>query len=350
MLLKLSPLAEKRWQRFKSLKRGYYCFHIFLCLILLAGLLEVICSHRALVVRHEGVYYFPSYGAIIPGKTFGLDYDHEVHYRDLKREWKKNNSDNFVILPMIPWGPNEVDLGEGRYPPYPPSVRDKHFLGTDTTGRDILARLLYGFRIAIAFSLMILVATNVLGIVIGCMMGYFGGWFDLLVQRIIEIWVNIPFLYVVMIIASIVVPNFKVLVGIMIFFGWTSMTSYMRTSTYKEKSREYVMAAEASGASTFRVIFRHILPNILSVVITFVPFTVSGGIVSLTSLDFLGFGLPPPTPSWGELLSQGVANISEAPWIVNSVIVAMVIVLSVITFIGEAVREAFDPKMFTYYE
>ena len=312
--------------------------------------LELICSNRALLVHYNGSYYFPSYGQMIPGTQFGKDYHHETNYRELQKDFEKEGGDNFVVMPLIPWGPNEVDLGVGRYPPYAPSSLSQHYLGSDIAGRDILARLLYGFRIAIAFSLGILIATYAMGIMVGCFMGYFGGWFDLLFQRLIEIWVNIPFLYVVMIIASIIVPNFMMLLAIMVFFGWTSITWYMRTSTYKEKAREYVMAAESNGCSTMRVIFKHILPNILSVIITFVPFAVSGGIVALTSLDFLGFGLPPPTPSWGELLSQGVANIGEAPWIVNSVIAAMVIVLSVITFIGEAVREAFDPKMFTYYE
>lgn len=340
----------KRWRRFRSIKRGYYSFLLFCVLLLLSAFLELWVSNRALFVSYKGQWYFPTYGAIIQGETFGLGYQHETNYRDLEQKFAEEESDDWLIMPLIPWGPNEVDLGEGRYPPYPPSFETRHFLGSDTSGRDVFARLLYGFRIAIVFSLVLLVTTYGVGIIFGSLMGYFGGWFDLLFQRLIEIWVNIPQLYVIIILASIIVPNFWSLLGIMVIFGWTSITWYVRTSTYKEKSREYIHAAKALGCSSARVIGKHVLPNILSVIITFVPFSVSSGIVALTSLDFLGFGLPPPTPSWGELLQQGIQNISQAQWIVTSVIAAMIIVLSMVTFIGEAVREAYDPKMFTYYE
>ena len=180
-------------------------------------------------------------------------------------------------------------------------------------------------------------------------MGFFGGKFDLLFQRIIEIWSNVPFLYVIIIIASIVVPNFLMLILIMSIFGWMGITWQMRTITYKEKARDYVLAARALGASHTRIIFKHIIPNTISIIVTYAPFSVSGGIVALTSLDFLGFGLRPPTPSWGELIQQGLANL-DAWWIAGSVISAMFITLLTVTFIGEAVREAFDPKLHTTYE
>jgi len=180
-------------------------------------------------------------------------------------------------------------------------------------------------------------------------MGYWGGWFDLLFQRLIEVWSNVPFLYVVMIVSSIVVPNFWLLIVIMLLFGWMGMTWYMRTVTYRERSKEYVLAARSLGASPLRVIFHHIMPNAVSLIVTFVPFSVTAGISALTALDFLGYGLPPPTPSWGELLQQGKNNL-ESPWIVSSVVCSLVVVLTMITFIGEAVREAFDPKRFTRYE
>ena len=188
-----------------------------------------------------------------------------------------------------------------------------------------------------------------IGITIGCTMGYFGGKFDLIFQRIIEIWDNVPFLYVIIIIASIVIPSFMILLLIMAFFGWIGITWVMRTMTYKEKNREYVMAIRSLGASHARIIFRHIIPNTISVIVTYAPFAISGGIVSLTSLDYLGFGLPAPTPSWGELLSQGWRNM-EAWWIVSSVVAALVITLMTVTFIGEAIREAFDPRLHTSYE
>jgi microcin C transport system permease protein len=176
-----------------------------------------------------------------------------------------------------------------------------------------------------------------------------GGKFDLFFQRIIEIWSNIPFLYVIMIIASIVVPGFWTLIGVMILFGWMSMTWYMRTATYKENSRDYVMAAKAIGATNSSIIFRHIMPNTISIMVTFIPFSIASGITALTALDYLGFGLPPPTPSWGELLRQGTDNL-DAPWIIASVVTGMTLILVIVTYIGEAIREAFDPKKFTTYE
>ena len=180
-------------------------------------------------------------------------------------------------------------------------------------------------------------------------MRYYGGWFDILLQRIIEIWSTVPFLYVVIIISSIVVPNFWWLIGIMVIFGWMGMTWTVRTVTYKEKARDYVLAARALGATDLRIIFRHILPNTVSLIVSYIPFSISGGIVALTSLDYLGFGLPPPTPSWGELLQQAWANFS-AWWLGFSVIGAMVATLVAVTFVGEAIREAFDPKLHTVYE
>ena len=180
-------------------------------------------------------------------------------------------------------------------------------------------------------------------------MGFWGGAFDLLFQRLIEIWSNVPFLYVIMIVASVIIPSFWTLAFIMVIFGWMGMTWDMRTATYKEKAREFVEAAKALGASNKRMIFRHILPNTVSIIVTFIPFSIATGVTALTALDYLGFGLPPPTPSWGELLSQGTSNL-QAPWIVTSVVFAMTIVLLMVTYIGEAVREAFDPKRFTFYE
>ncbi len=349
-MFRLDPLTRKKIQRFKSIRRGYYSFVLFVVLVLLSVFAELLVNSRALVVHYNGDWFFPTYGAVIPGKVFGLDYDYETNYRDLKKRFDaESDSGNFVILPPIPYNAYENDLRDGEYPPFPPSIEDRHYLGTDTTGRDVAARLIYGFRTAIFFSLILLFASYLIGVSIGAAMGYFGGLFDLLFQRIIEIWTNIPFLYVIMIVSSIMIPNFLTLILIIVFFGWTGMTWYMRTSTYKEKAREYVMAARALGASNSRIIFRHILPNTVSIIVTFVPFSVANGIIALTSLDYLGFGLPPPTPSWGELLAQGSANL-DAIWIVSSVVVTMTVILVMVTFVGEAIREAFDPKKFTTYE
>jgi microcin C transport system permease protein len=351
----LTPSSKRQLARFKSIKRGYWSFIIFSALIFLSVFLELLISERALVVKYNDKYYFPTYGQQIPGLQFGLDYEYETNYRELKAKLA-GSPDHFVILPLVPWGPLENDL-EARfdanskrlYPPFAPDIGRKHYFGTDSTGRDILARLFYGFRIAIAFSIFLLFINYIVGIAIGCFMGWFGGRTDLYLQRFIEVLSNIPFLYVVMIVASIVTPTFFSLALIMAAFGWINMTWYMRTATYREKARDYILAARSLGASDTRIIFKHIIPNSLALIITFIPFSISGGIVSLTSLDFLGYGLPAPTPSWGGLLDEGVRNLS-AHWIITSVVTAMVIILVVVTFMGEAIREAFDPKKHTTYE
>jgi microcin C transport system permease protein len=252
-------------------------------------------------------------------------------------------------MPVVPWGPYYNDAVDGILRARAPDFERGHYLGTDSTGRDILARLVYGFRTAMLFAIAFTVLTYLIGVGIGCAMGYFGGVFDLLFQRIIEIWSNVPFLYMVIIIFSVIPATFSVgarigiLLMIMVLFSWTGLTYYMRTATYKERERDYAAAAQVLGAGTSRIIFRHILPNTVATMVTFVPFTVVGAITAITALDFLGFGLPPPTPSIGEMLKQGTANLTTAPWIVTSAFAALVIILLLVTFIGEAVREAFDP-------
>jgi microcin C transport system permease protein len=347
--VKFNPLTLKKIKRFKSIKRGYYCFILFLIMILFSLFAELLVNNRALVVRYQGKFYFPTYGQIIPGKSFGLNYEYETNYRQLARRFQAEGSRNWVIMPVVPFNAYENDLRQDRFPPFAPSIDDRHYLGTDAIGRDVVARLVYGFRIAIFFSLALLIANYTIGVSIGSAMGFWGGKFDLFFQRIIEIWSNVPFLYVIIIISSIMVPNFFMLILIMAFFGWIGITWTMRTVTYKERAREYVLAARALGASHPRIIIKHIIPNTIAIIVTFAPFSVSAGIVALTSLDYLGFGLPPPTPSWGELLQQGWTNM-EAWWISGSVIAAMTITLITVTFIGEAVREAFDPKLHTTYE
>ncbi|MBU4009919.1 MAG: ABC transporter permease subunit [Proteobacteria bacterium] len=345
----LNPLTRKKLQRFKSIKRGYYSFILLFVMILVSFSAEVFVNSRALVVCYNNKLYFPVYADMNPGKKFGLDYDYETNYRQLKKYFKDEKNGNWVIMPPVPYNALENDLKQDLFPPYPPSFKERHYFGTDNVGRDILARLIYGFRIAISFSLLLLLFDYGIGVSIGSVMGYFGGKFDLFFQRIIEIWSNIPFFYVIIIISSIIVPGFITLILIMAFFGWIGMTWIMRTVTYKEKAREYVLAAKALGASNSRIIFKHIIPNTISIIVTYVPFAVSGGIVALTSLDYLGFGLPPPTPSWGELIQQGWTHM-DSWWIGGSVIGAMTVTLIAVTFIGEAVREAFDPKMYSTYE
>jgi microcin C transport system permease protein len=345
----LNPVTRRKLKRFISIRRGFWSFLIITGLILFSFAAELFINSRALAVRYQGTWYFPTYGHMIPGTTFDRDYQYETDYRELKDLFQQAGQGDFVILPPVPYNPYENDLRLNQYPPFPPSIKDRHFLGTDNVGRDILARLVYGFRTAILFSFFLLMINYTIGIFIGCAMGYFGGRFDLFFQRIIEIWSNIPFLYVIIIVSSILVPSFMILLLIMAFFGWISITWVMRTMTYKEKEREYVLAVRSLGASHFRIIFRHIIPNTISVIVTYAPFAISSGIVALTSLDYLGFGLPAPTPSWGELLSQGWQNM-EAWWVSASVVGALVVTLMTVTFTGEGIREAFDPKQHTIYE
>ena len=356
--IRLNPLTLKKIVRFKHIRRGYYSFLVLLFLSVFSLFAELIANNRALVVHYEGETYFPTYSDVKLGHAFGLTGPYAnapVNYRDLQARFLEEGGDNWVLMPFIPYSPNENNRYEGVLKPRPPSIEAKHYLGTDSTGRDIGSRLIYGFRIAIFFSLAFMSLVYIIGITVGSLMGYFGGWFDLFVQRLIEIWSLVPFIYMVIIIFSVIPTSFSIstrisiLLSIMVLFSWTGMTYYMRTATYREKARDYTAAAQIIGASAPRIIFNHILPNTISTIVTFMPFTMAAAITAITALDFLGFGLPPPTPSIGEILKQGTARSIDAPWIVSSAFVALVFILTLVTFIGEAVREAFDPKKFTTY-
>ncbi len=242
-----------------------------------------------------------------------------------------------------------TDLHTVVYPPSRPSLLHNHLLGTNTSGLDVLAVLFGGWQQAVIASVLFVASVFAIGVFFGGTMGYFGGWYDLLGQRVIEIWSSLPFLFIVVIVSSIINPSLVILVMIISAFGWMGATTYIRTTAYKEKARDYVAAARLTGASTTRVIFRHILPNSIAILVTLAPFEVAGIIYSLAALDYLGFGLPPEEPSWGRLLREGTENFTY-PWIVSSAFVALVVVLLLVTFVGEAIREAFDPKKFTTYE
>ena len=356
-MLQFNPQTVKKLHRFREIKRGYYSFIALCALLILSLFAEVLVNNRAIMVSYEGEVFFPTYTRFHPGTDFGLDYSYETNYRDLKAHFESNpESGNWVIMPIVPYSPYENHAPGGVFKPAPPSTSDSHYLGTDTTSRDILARLVYGTRIALLFALAYMAAVYLIGITIGCAMGYFGGLFDLIFQRLIEIWSNIPFLYMVIIVFSVIPSTFSIptrimiLLLVLVLFSWTGMTYYMRTETYKEKSRDYVAAARTMGASDTRIVFSHILPNVLATLVTFMPFTIVSAVTAITSLDFLGFGLPPPTPSLGELLKQGTATLRTAPWIVTTAFTTLVVLLTLVTFIGEAVRESFDPKKFTVYQ
>jgi len=354
--MRLNPLTVKKLKRFRSIRRGYWSLILLCALFVLSLCGELLVNNRALFVSHNGHWSFPVFhSGIYTGEDFGQPYKSEVKYRDLQERFKAENAGDFVLMPLVPYGPLEQDYRTGEYPPQPPSFKTQHYLGTDTLARDVLARLFYGFRVAMLFSLAFVVISFAIGVATGCAMGYFGGISDLLGQRFMEIWSNIPFLYLVIIMRSLMPSSastftrISYLLLIMCAFSWVGIAYLMRTAAYREKAREYVDASRVLGASTWRILFKHILPNTISIVVTFIPFTAAGGITALTALDFLGFGLPPPTPSWGELLSQGTQRM-DAPWIVTSTFVAMVLVLTLVAFVGEAVREAYDPRKFSTYQ
>jgi microcin C transport system permease protein len=350
--MRLSPQARMQFRRFRSLRRGYGSFLMLVLLSVLALFAELVVSNRALLVSYNGHLYVPVYGAIHPGRDFGLDYDYETDYRALRSKLSLEGRGNWVLMPVVPYGPNENCYPGDTYTPRPPEAASRHYLGTDQINRDILARLVYGLRNSLLFSAGFVALVFLIGIVVGCAMGYFGGWFDLGMQRFIEIWSLLPFLLVVIIVRAALPSGMAfglwLLLLVVVLFAWTGMTYYLRSATYREKARDYVAAAQVLGAGPGRVLFHHILPNILSILVTFLPFTCAAAIGSLTALDYLGFGLPPPMPSWGELLRQGTGNL-DAPWIVASAFSALSLLLILITFIGEAIREAFDPKKFTIY-
>jgi microcin C transport system permease protein len=355
----LNPLTLRKLQRFREIRRGYFSFVILIVLLAISAVSELLINDTAIAVRYDGEWSFPTYSGVKLGAEYGLEGSagrRPVDYAMLKAHFDQSASSDLVIMPLVPWGPYYNDAVGGILRATPPDFQRGHYLGTDSTGRDILARLVYGFRTAMLFAIAFTVLTYLIGVGVGCAMGYFGGVFDLLFQRIIEIWSNVPFLYMVIIIFSVIPATFSVgarigiLLAIMVLFSWTGLTYYMRTATYKERERDYTAAAQVLGAGTTRIIFRHILPNTVATMVTFVPFTVVGAITAITALDFLGFGLPPPTPSIGEMLKQGTANLTTAPWIVTSAFAALVIILLLVTFIGEAVREAFDPRRFTLYK
>ncbi|MFC1848672.1 ABC transporter permease subunit [candidate division CSSED10-310 bacterium] len=337
-------ILKKRWLKFKKLKRGYYSFLLLVFLYIISFFFPLLINNRALIVRYEGKFYFPAFKGYYPGKIFKADVPGEANYSILQRQWQEKNSDNWVLLPLYDHGPYEDINVEGNKIYEAPSSR--HWFGTDDVGRDVFARLLYGFNISVSFGIGLTLISYLIGVSLGAAMGYFGGKFDLIFQRFIEIWSTLPLLFVVIIISSIIRPTFSILIVILAMIYWTSMTYFMRAEFYREKTKDYVAAAIAMGQSNSTIIFKHILPNSLVPIITYFPFNVIGGISSLVALDFLGFGLPPPTPSWGQMVSVGLKSISKW-WMVLSPLGALFLTLLTIVFIGEAVREAFDPKVFS---
>jgi microcin C transport system permease protein len=342
----MNPTARKFWQ-----SSGGWALGVLAALTLATVFAEGWVGSRALCVSYAGRLYFPLFSATISGRDLGADYDYEANYRQLAAAWRAApQAGRWVVLPAVPFGPNENALAESPTPRWGPTPPDAvNPLGTDTLGRDILSRLVYGYRNALIFSAAYIVGLFVLGTAIGLIMGYCGGAVDFWGQRFIEIWSNIPFIYVVMIVASIVTPSLMWLVAITLIFSWPGLASYVRTLAFREKTHDFVQAARIAGAGGPRILATHILPQMTPLLLTFLPFQAAGAITTLTSLDFLGFGLRPPAASWGELLRTGSGAL-HAPWIVLSVVIAMTTILVLLTLVGNALREAFDAKTAIRYK
>jgi microcin C transport system permease protein len=335
-----SELTKVRFARFRSIRRAYYSLWILGVAFTLSLFSRFLANDKPLFLRYAGHTYFPVV-RFYPGVEFGGAYGTEPDYLQLREDPAFKAKGGFMILPPIPHNPLRTYLEMEGTPPHPPSRT--HWLGTDNSARDVLSRLLYGFRICMGFALLLALMDACLGILIGGIQGYLGGKVDITLQRLIEIWSSLPFLYVVILLGATYGRGFFILILIMSMFEWVGLSYYMRGEFLKIKGYAYVRAARALGLGHVRIFLNHILPNSLTPVITILPFTVVSGISALTALDFLGFGLPPPTPSWGEMLQQGLENVQK-PWIAISSVTALFFTLLLTTFIGEGVREAFDPK------
>jgi microcin C transport system permease protein len=358
-----SPLNQRRWQNFKANRRGYWSFWIFSVLFFLSLFANVIANDRPLMIKYDGRLYWPilfSYAET----TFGGDFETAADYRDPYIQKQIADKGGTIIWPPIRYSYSTINRDSPTPAPSPPTwmlteaqckdiVQQKHlsgcgdleynWLGTDANGRDVVARLIYGFRISVLFGLGLTIISSIIGVIAGGVQGYFGGWIDLGFQRFIEIWNSIPYLYLLLIISAVLPPGFFVLLGIMALFSWVSLVGLVRAEFLRGRNFEYIQAARALGVSNPVIMFRHLLPNAMVATMTFLPFIVSSSVMTLTALDFLGFGLPPGSPSLGELLSQAKGNI-QAPWLGFAGFFSVAIMLSLLIFIGEAVRDAFDPR------
>jgi len=424
--VQFDAITRRRFARFQSMKRGWYSFIVLGVVSILALMGPLLVGSRPLVLKHDGSWRFPIFSTRIASSELGLQGDVEPNWRILQTKWQTEGSQNWIILPLIPFSANEVcevnlpaqlnpegrwsspqgSITEGRifrlntdgtremswtvmdgklhgdarkmrdssqvargkfekgklvdqigeaadwtpsgtlytYVPAPaPPGLDGHLLGTDESGHDIFARLFYGYRIILIAACIYIPVMYIIGLLLGAAMGYFGGWFDLVAQRAIEVWSNIPFLYAVILLSTLLEPSLALLMIILVAFSWIGLAHQMRAAAYSTASKDYVAASRTLGASHFRIIVRHILPNTITVAVTMLPFSIAGLIASLSALDYLGFGLPPTEPSWGELLRQGKENWMSW-WIATPTVFCMVSTLVLVNFVGEAVRDAFDPR------
>ncbi len=335
-----NPVTRRRLARFRANRRGYWSLWIFLLLFCFSLGAELFVNDQPLLIRYQGKFYSPVF--ITYSETdFGGEFATAADYRDPYLTDLIKNNGGWIIWPPIHYHYDTINYDLTVPAPSPPSR--ENLLGTDDQGRDVVARLVYGFRISVLFGLCLTFFGSLVGITVGAIQGYYGGKIDLFGQRFLEIWSGLPVLYLLIILSSFVQPNFWWLLGIMLLFSWMSLVGVVRAEFLRGRNLDYVRAAKALGAGDFQVMFRHILPNAVVATITFVPFILNASITTLTSLDFLGFGMAPGSPSLGELLAQGKANL-QAPWLGLSAFFVLAVMLSLLVFIGEAVRDAFDPR------
>ena len=336
----LSPLNKRRLRAFKSNGRGYYSFILFTILFLITLFAEFIANDKPFLVKYDGAYYTPIF-KMYTEKQFGGEFETEADYRDPEVKRLIEEKGGWMVWPLIPYSYRTIKLDLPVPAPAPPSW--ENWLGTDDQGRDVLARVIYGFRISVLFGLILTIFSALVGVTAGAIQGFFGGWTDLFFQRFIEILGSLPRLYILLILSAILAPSFWTLLAIMLVFEWTAFVGPVRAEFLRGRNFEYVRAARALGLTNRQIMYKHILPNALVATVTFAPFILDGAIAALTALDYLGFGLPPGSPSLGELLQQGKQNL-QAPWLGLTAFFVIAMMLSLLVFVGEAVRDALDPR------
>ena len=336
----LTSLSQRRLANFRANRRGYWSFWIFLAIFTLTLFAEVIANDKPLLLRHQGRFYFPAIMTYAETE-FGGDFEVEADYRDRYFQDLIADEGGWMLWPLIRFSHGTIDYYLPGPAPYPPSR--EHWLGTDDTGKDVLAGLIYGVRLSFLFGLVLTFFSSIIGVAAGGIQGYLGGKVDLIAQRFIEIWAGLPVLFILIILSSIVESNVFWLLGILIAFGWMSLVGVVRAEFLRARNLQYVTAARALGVGDLRIMVKHVLPNAMVATFTFLPFILTGSITLLTSLDFLGFGLPSDSPSLGRLLAQGRVNL-HAPWLALTSFFTLATMLTLLIFVGEAVRDAFDPR------
>ena len=336
-----NPVWQRQWQAFRSNKRGYWALWIFVTLFVISLGAELIANEKPLLVSYDNEFYVPVFNTY-PETTFGGFFESETNYRDPVVK-ELINDKGWMLWPPVRYSYNTINYDLAVPAPAPPSA--ENWLGTDDQGRDVLAGLIYGFRISVLFGLVLTILSSIVGIIVGAIQGYYGGWLDLAGQRFLEIWSSMPTLYLIIIISSFVVPSFWTLLVILLLFSWMALVDLVRAEFLRCRNMDYVRAAHAMGVRTPVIMFRHMLPNAMVATITFLPFILNSAVVTLTSLDFIGFGMPPDAPSLGRLVGQGKANL-HAPWLGISVFATLTLMLTLLVFIGVAIRDAFDTRKF----